>query len=83
MKNVKRQFKSQDFYICCVLLASKKLKLNYLEKNNGKIVTFVFNDPYSLAEKIISNHWNRSNRIPSRDLVEAINELKTRMFSFT
>jgi len=41
----------------------------------------VFDDPLSLASQIIQKHWNRENKIPSRDLIEAINELKTRIYS--
>jgi hypothetical protein len=80
MENIKK-YSTKDFYISCVLLASKKLILKSLEKTNGKLVLFIFEDPNSLAEKIIQDHWNRKNRIPSRDLIEAINELKTRIHS--
>ncbi len=72
-------YQVRDFYIATVLLASKQLHLHELQKITGKIVTFIFNDPKSVAEKIIREHWNRTNSIPSRDLIEAINELKTRI----
>lgn len=80
MENVK-EYKSVDFYTSCVILASKKLTLKKLEKNLGKIVTFIFDDPKSLAQDIIQDHWNRKLKIPTRDLIEAINELRTRIHS--
>jgi len=80
MENLK-QYKSHDFYTSCVILASKKLKLIGLERNKNNLVTFVFDDPLLLASQIIQKHWNRENKIPSRDLIEAINELKTRIYS--
>jgi len=80
MENLK-EYKSVDFYTSCVILASKKLILKRLEKNSGKIVTFVFDDPNNLAEKIINKHWNRANKVISLDLIEAINQLKTRIYS--
>jgi hypothetical protein len=72
------EYKLKDFYLSCCLLASK-LTLNRLEPIGGGFVYFVFNDPERIAESIISQHWNRTNRIPSRDLVEAINELRSRL----
>ncbi len=74
-----QEFKNHDLYISSVLLASG-LPLKRLERND-RIMVFVFSDSDSKAQEIISNHWNRNNKIPSRDLVEAINELKTRIHS--
>ncbi len=81
MENV-TVYKSKDFYISACLLASG-LKLIRLEPGTGKFVHFVFDDPKNLAPEIISSHWNRSNRIASRDLIEAINELRTRLHGGT
>ncbi len=79
--NNSNTWKSQDFYLACVVLASKKLKLISLERSEGKIVTFVFEDPNSEAEEIIKAHWERKMRIPTRNLIDAIVELKTRIHS--
>ncbi len=73
-----KEFKTRDFYLAACLLAyGLVLKKLQLEKN--KIATFIFNDPNNIAEKIITDHWNRKNKIPTRDLIEAIVELKTRI----
>lgn len=80
MENVD-EYSSQDFYISCIILATKKLPLLRLERINSKLVSFVFSDPNCIAPQIIKDHWDRTNKIPSRDLIESINELKTRIHS--
>jgi len=80
MKNLKSTFSTKDFYIGAVLLASG-FPLIELEKSGGSFVTFIFEDLNREAKKIIKNHWNRTHKIPSRNLIEAINELKTRIYS--
>lgn len=79
MKNVDR-FKSHDFYLCCIILASGYSLVN-LKKNNSNFVTFIFDISKEKANQIIKAHWDRELKIPSRDLIEAINELKTRLRS--
>lgn len=73
-------FKSHDFYLSAICLAVG-LNLIRLERDSGKFVTFVFYDPQNKANQIISDHWSRKCRVPSRDIIEAINELKTRMYN--
>jgi hypothetical protein len=75
-----KEFKSQDFYLCACLLAAG-LALKRLESENSKLITFVFDNPNQVAQKIITDHWNRQFKIPSRNLIEAIHELKTRLHS--
>lgn len=73
-------YKSQDFYLTAICIGAG-LNLVRLDRENGKFITFVLNDPNNEAPKIISKHWSREFKIPSRDIIEAINELKTRMYS--
>ncbi len=73
-------YKSQDFYLSAVCL-SAGLSLIRLDKNGERYVTFVFSDPQNQASQIIANHWNRTLMVYSRDLIEAINEIKTRLHS--
>lgn len=80
MENQKLEFKNNDFYSSACCLAAG-LTLKRLDRGNGAFVTFVFDDPDQLAEEIIQKHWNRKLKMPTRDLVEAINELKTRIHS--
>lgn len=71
-------FKSRDFYISTCLIASGQ-RLLRLIKNGGTFVTFVFDCSPETAEAIISDHWSRRLVVPTRNLIEAINELKTRI----
>lgn len=73
-------YKSHDFYLSAVCLAAG-LNLMRLERDSGKFVVFVFSDPENNASQIISDHWSRKFKIPSRNVIEAINELKTRLHS--
>lgn len=78
IQQVSGLYKSQDFYLTAICIGAG-LNLVQLERDNGKFITFVLNDPNNEAPEIISKHWNRQFKIPSRDIIEAINELKTRM----
>lgn len=72
--------KYKDFYLSSILLASGVTLLN-LEKTDRGFVFFVFDISSERAESIISSHWARTLTLPTRDLIEAINELKTRLKS--
>jgi len=73
-------FKSKDFYTCCCLLASG-FTLKAIEPTSGKFATFVFEDPEQRAEELIKKHWDGELKLPTKDFVAAINELKTRLNS--
>ena len=77
---INSKWKSKDFYLSCVVRASG-VSLLSLETGNHDFAVFVFDISPEKAEKIISLHWSRKLKIPTRDLVEAINELKTRLHS--
>lgn len=73
-------FKSNDFYLCAVCIASGA-SLVELKKENNKYFIFTINISSHEAEKLITRHWNRELKLPTRDLIEAINQLKTRLHS--
>jgi hypothetical protein len=73
-------WKSKDFYLSCVVRASGA-PLIRLEEGNHNFMVFVLGIDPGKAEKIISLHWSRELKIPTRDLVESINELRTRLKS--
>lgn len=73
-------WKSKDFYLSCIIRASG-YNLIDLERGNGNFSVFVFDLAPEKAEEIISLHWSKALRLPTRDLVEAINELRTRLKS--
>jgi len=72
-------WKSKDFYLSSIVLASKQVPLLELDRSENNIVTFVFSDPKKLASKIIEDHWARKHKSISLDLIEAIKQLKTRI----
>lgn len=74
------EFKSNDFYLCACVLACG-IRLKRVERGEGKFMDFVFDDPECKAEQIIADHWDRRLKIPTRQLIEAIHELKTRLHS--
>ena len=73
-------WKSKDFYLSCVIRASG-FSLLRVDRGNRNFVTFVFDISSEKAEKIISLHWSKELKLPTRDLIEAINELRTRLKS--
>ena len=78
--NANKQFSTSDFYISCVL-KSAGLQLQTIIRNSNGKATFVFGNPNQIAEVTIQKHWNRELQVISLDLVEAINQIKTRIHS--
>ena len=71
-------FKSQDFYISCILRASK-IPLKEIVRNRGNFVLFIFDAPQEKCEQIIKKHWDGDLHLSTRTLIETINELKSRI----
>lgn len=72
------EYRSRDFYISASLLA-KGTRLIRLDKESENTYLFVFYISPEEAKKLIQDHWNKQLMVASRDLIEAINELKTRL----
>ncbi len=79
MENI-NEFKSSDFYQS-VVLVTVGFPLLRLERGNKRFFTFVFDDPENKAEKVIKQYWKKELQVTARDLIESINELKTRIHS--
>lgn len=77
MKNV---IKTKDFYIAC-LLRALGFPLSSLERPQKNFAIFVFEDKDNKASETISGYWDKKISIDARSFVEAINELKTRIYS--
>lgn len=56
------------------------LKLRQLNRLNNKLVEFIFDHSPEDVENTIQSHWDRSLLVASKDLVEAIKELKARLY---
>ncbi len=81
MSNVNEgRWKSKDFYLSSVVRAAGFDLIN-LERKQNDFSVFVFDISPQKAEKIISLHWSKQLKLPTRDLIEAINELRTRLKS--
>jgi len=79
MENLK-EVKLNDFYQA-VILKTIGFPLIRLEKTADRFVTFVFGDSKNQAEEVIKRYWDRELSVKARDLIETINELKTRLHS--
>jgi hypothetical protein len=79
MENTK-EYRCVDLYIGASILAAK-LPLLRLEHANHNQCAFIFDASPAVANEIILRHWGRELLLPSRDLIEAISELKTRIHS--
>lgn len=76
----KKEYHLNDFYQS-VVLKTLGLPLIRLERKSGHFVTFVFSDPKNQAEDLLRRYWNREIKVIARDLIENINEFKTRLYS--
>jgi len=72
------QFRSKDFYLSACILASG-ITLLRLEQGSPNVYFFVFNITHNQANEIIGRHWDRNLSLPTRNIIEAIGELKTRI----
>lgn len=72
-------YKTKDFYLASVLLA-KGIKLIKLESISPRLFFFVFEATKETSDILISSYWNRELTISARNLIEAISELKTRIY---
>lgn len=79
MENQK-EYQTRDFYNS-VVLKTLGLELLRLDRGEGHFVTFIFHDPEQIAESLISEYWSRKTTVIARDLIDNINELKTRIYS--
>ena len=71
-----RLWKTQNFYSACLVRASG-IPIHHFEKRDGKFITFHFKANPKHCDSIIKSHWDRTLMLPTRQLIETINELKT------
>ena len=72
------EYKNTDFYLSTCLLASG-IPLLRLERQDTKTFIFVFETTEEKANEVIQNHWSKQLILPTKTLIDAINELKTRL----
>lgn len=71
-------FKTQDFYLA-VALTGSNIPLLRLERENSRVVTFVFGASPEKCAQLITQHWNCDLLIPTKVVFGTIRELKTRI----
>jgi hypothetical protein len=71
-------YKTKDFYLGATLLAYG-IPLQKLECITPGVYYFVFRTSEQGAAKIINAYWDGTLKLPVRNFVEAVNELKTRL----
>lgn len=74
------KWKSHDFYLCAVCLASGA-SLVSVKKTDSGFSVFTLDISPEQANQIITNHWNRKLKLPTKDVLEAVHQLKTRLYS--
>lgn len=72
------QLRIKDMY-SAVVLRSLRYSLIDLDRSEGNYVLFIFDDPNSTADDDLRKHWDGELQVNSRDFVDGIRELKTRL----
>ncbi len=75
---MKNQFKTSDLYLASAFIADGH-RVSELRPINHKSVEFVFSISPKEAQELADKYWDKSLVVPARALVEAMNELKTRI----
>lgn len=74
------EVKNKDFYTACILRALG-FPFERIEKGTDRFSLFVFFDPRGEAEEIIGKYWRRELPIEAKDLVDAIHDMKSILYS--
>lgn len=72
------ELRIKDMYSAAIL-RSLSYRLIDLDRSEGSYVLFIFDDPESTADQVLRDHWDGELQVNSRDFVESIRELKTRL----
>jgi len=78
MEHGQKNFTSKDFYLSSCLLAAG-IVLKYTSKAPAGFLTFHFDCTEDQANDVLNRHWSGKLRLPTKDVIEAIYQLKHRM----
>lgn len=73
------EYETRDFFLSACILATSA-KITKVIRQEGKICIFVFDITPDAAKDIIRRHWNGDLLLPTRSLIDAIHELKSRIY---
>lgn len=71
-------YTTTDFYSACILRAHK-VQLTDIVKMSSRTVEFIFKENEEECGRLLKSHWDSELMLPTKDVVGAISELKTRM----
>lgn len=74
----KNEVRIKDMYSAAVLRCLK-YPLVDLDRSEGNFVMFVFDDSGATVEEVLRQHWDGRLEVNSRDFIESVRELKTRL----
>ncbi len=77
---MENKYRTKDFYGCC-LLRALGFHLFNIDRNPNNVCSFVFEDPDQKASQIIHEYWDKKILVDARTLIDAINEMKTRLYA--
>ncbi|OGG34845.1 hypothetical protein A2363_00180 [Candidatus Gottesmanbacteria bacterium RIFOXYB1_FULL_47_11] len=73
------EYETKDFFLSACILATGA-KITKVIRQEDKTCVFVFNITPDSAKEIIRKHWNNELLLPTRSLIDAIHELKSRIY---
>lgn len=73
-------YKTRSLILAAYLLATGKVKLLGVDKNNPREVFFVFSSP-QVCEQLISDYWSDSALVNPKLLNTKLTELKDQIFN--
>lgn len=76
--NNESNFQSKDFYLSACIRATGA-QLIQLKPIDQRTFLFVFDITPAEANHLIEDHWNSHLILPTKSVIDAINELKTRL----
>lgn len=78
MQKERQEVKLKDFYQS-VLLKTVGFPLLRLERASSDFVTFIFSDPKGKIPETLDRYWKGGILVNAKELIDNINELKTRL----
>jgi len=73
------EYKTKDFYLSACILASG-VKITEVIRQQDRTCVFVFEISPDNAKETIRKHWNNELLLPTRSVIDALHELKSRIF---
>ncbi len=73
------KYETKDFYLSACILATG-VRISDVVRQSNKTCVFVFDIAPVNAQETLRRHWNNELILPTRSLIDAIHELKSRIY---